>query len=47
MRYPVTVPEYREALTEDERCPECGHDLDTGWECINCGYDAQSEVAND
>ena len=25
-------------------CPECGGDLDTGWECNMCGYDAAREA---
>lgn len=32
--------ELREALVSSDRCPECGGELDTGWECIKCGYDA-------
>lgn len=23
-----------------ETCPKCGGELDTGWECNSCGYDA-------
>ena len=26
------------------RCPKCGGDLDTGWECTACGYDARPDV---
>lgn len=26
------------------RCPKCGGDLDTGWECTACGYDARPHV---
>lgn len=29
------------------RCPKCGGDLDTGWECTVCGYDAQQHVVAD
>ena len=25
-------------------CPDCGNDLDTGWECNTCGYDAQLDA---
>jgi len=25
-------------------CPECGGELDTGWECNACGYDARPEA---
>lgn len=27
-------------LAKDDICPKCGGDLDTGWECNTCGYDA-------
>jgi hypothetical protein len=29
--------------SDNERCPhsECRGDLDTGWECNRCGYDAK------
>lgn len=33
--------EYCEADASRDRCPECGGELDTGWECSNCGYDAR------
>lgn len=33
--------EHREARVADDRCPECGGELDTGWECNDCGYDAR------
>ena len=25
-------------------CPECGGNLDTGWECNMCGYDAKPDA---
>jgi len=25
-------------------CPECGGELDTGWECTVCDYDAKPEA---
>lgn len=25
-------------------CPKCGGELDTGWECNDCGYDAMGEA---
>jgi hypothetical protein len=25
-------------------CPECGGELDTGWECNDCGFDAMQEA---
>lgn len=29
------------AKAEDDICPKCGGNLDTGWECTKCGYDAR------
>ena len=28
------------ALVARDICPRCGGPLDTGWECLRCGYDA-------
>ena len=28
------------ALAARDICPRCGGPLDTGWECLRCGYDA-------
>ncbi len=28
-------------------CPECGGELDTGWECNSCGYDAAPDAQPD
>lgn len=28
-------------LVSENRCPMCLGELDTGWECNECGYDAQ------
>lgn len=25
---------------DGDKCPKCGGELDTGWECNDCGYDA-------
>lgn len=35
--------EHREADIDQDRCPECGGELDTGWECNRCGFDAIGE----
>jgi tRNA(Ile2) C34 agmatinyltransferase TiaS len=43
MQYPVKAKEYREACVSNDKCPECGGELDTGYECSNCGYDALEE----
>lgn len=29
-----------DALVADDKCPKCGGELDTGWECNDCGFDA-------
>lgn len=36
--------EHREADIERDICPECGGELDTGWECNDCGFDALPEL---
>lgn len=41
LKYPITDPHYRIKIVEINRCPECGYDLDTGWECLRCEYDAR------
>lgn len=33
-----------EELTEQDICPKCGGPLDTGWECLRCGFDAMVYV---
>lgn len=38
------APEDRKTLAEADICPECGGELDTGWECTRCGYDAITEA---
>jgi len=30
----------KRALAHQDTCPECLGELDTGWECNSCGYDA-------
>lgn len=42
--YPVKNESLRRALAKDGCCPECGAELDTGFECNNreCMYDALS-----
>jgi hypothetical protein len=39
--------EFREALAKDDVCPQCLGELDTGWECNDCGYDAIDHVRPD
>lgn len=33
------------ALVEDDICPKCLGELDTGWECNECDFDA-IEIVN-
>lgn len=40
---PAKTKEHREMLIAEDYCPECGGELDTGWECIDCGFDAELE----
>lgn len=34
-------------LAKDNICPECSGELDTGWECNSCGYDAMPLVSSE
>lgn len=38
--WPVTSPAVRIMLAREDTCPDCGGELDTGWECSACGFDA-------
>lgn len=40
----VVHTEGREARIANDQCPECGGELDTGWECNDCGFDAKPEL---
>lgn len=44
--FPVNSPAIRAELIKENYCPDCGGELDTGWECNSCGYDAQPEAKN-
>jgi hypothetical protein len=37
----------RAMLAMEDRCPQCGGELDTGWECNDCGYDARSDAIDE
>lgn len=41
---PVREKEQRELLIAEDYCPECGGELNTGWECNACGFDAEPEA---
>ena len=34
----------RKRLIDNDTCPECFGELDTGWECNSCGFDAKPEA---
>jgi hypothetical protein len=40
--YPLQDQRERVAAAKNDKCPECGGELDTGWECNDCGFDAMS-----
>ncbi len=35
------IREVMERAVVQDKCPKCGGELDTGWECNDCGYDAK------
>ena len=35
------MDELSKALVEEDVCPKCLGELDTGWECNDCDYDAR------
>jgi hypothetical protein len=43
--FPVQSPALRRHHARYDTCPECGYELDTGWECNNCSYDAGDEAS--
>lgn len=42
--FPIQSPILRRLCAQDDLCPQCGGELDTGWECNDCGYDARDEA---
>jgi hypothetical protein len=45
LTYPLKSPSLRRFLIRTyDLCPECGGNLDTGWECNKCGHDAMPEL---
>lgn len=38
------IPALDRSLARRDICPRCGGELDTGWECNDCGYDAMDEA---
>lgn len=46
-RFPVDGIGLRGYWARRDVCPECGGDLDIGWECNDCGYDAMPDARPD
>lgn len=46
LSFPVKSKALRRSLIRHNQCPECGTELDTGYECNNrdCQYDALPEL---
>jgi tRNA(Ile2) C34 agmatinyltransferase TiaS len=42
--FPLSSQALRQFYARRDICPECGGELDTGWECLRCGYDAQRDA---
>lgn len=41
---PKNEPGLADLLASEDVCPRCLGELDTGWECNDCGYDAQPHI---
>lgn len=39
-QFPAKSQAVRKQMAQEDCCPQCGGELDTGWECNDCGYDA-------
>jgi tRNA(Ile2) C34 agmatinyltransferase TiaS len=44
VNYPIRSAAARRSFARRDKCPQCGGELDTGWECDDCGYDARREA---
>lgn len=44
MDFPIQSEPLRRWYAKQDICPECGGELDTGWECNRCRYDAQKDA---
>lgn len=42
--FPLRIHTLRRVAASRDICPECGGELDTGWECNDCRYDARDEA---
>lgn len=39
-QFPAKSQAVRKQMAKEDCCPQCGGELDTGWECNDCEYDA-------
>lgn len=39
--FPIKSIAVRKDMALRDKCPECGGELDTGWECNDCNFDAR------
>lgn len=39
------IKRFRQELIKEDCCPKCLGELDEGWECNQCGYDAVTSSA--
>jgi hypothetical protein len=44
---PTPTEVFRSELAKEDTCPRCLGELDTGWECNDCGYDAMKEATDE
>lgn len=42
-QFPIQDPPTRQALIEQDTCPECGGVLAPDWTCTECNHDALAE----
>lgn len=44
--FPIKAKSLRKILLNEPHgiCPECGGNVDTGWECIDCLFDGRDEA---
>ncbi len=40
----ITNPTVRRHLAKNNKCPECMGELDEGYECTVCGFDAADDL---
>lgn len=43
-KFPVKSSAIRSELIREDKCPDCGGELDTGWECNSCGADFRAQA---